>query len=730
MRHTAHQRARKPFRPRKTTIVSGVAVAAIALAACGAGIAASAAGGLLPPAVAPVTLHTPTAAPDRIVLTPTEAPATSQNVSWRTSTAVTAPKVQLGTPSIAPVEGGATVDATSQTMKTDLGYEIEYHSATLTDLKPGTTYNYRVGDGETWSEWLEFRTATAEASDFSFIIQGDGQNDVKSYVSRSYRAAYEARPYAQAVLHVGDLIDTETADAEWGDWFAAAGYANAYMNVLASPGNHEYYPGPDLTDYWRAQFEYPKNGPAGALYSENVYRTDYQGVRFIMLDSNLQDPASMAAQTAWLEQQLADNPNAWTVVQFHHPVFSVTSGRDNSTVRNAWMPLLEKYDVDLVLQGHDHAYGRGNLFANEKDLPAGASADTAQTGPVYLVTNAGPKNYVPDPLEANNWVANDAHLRTMTRDLQFFQTVDVTDGEMHVESWTLDGTLNDAFTISKSNGSKLVTDETTARASGPGSTRGSINAPTIPAPAVPGAEPTPQPTPTPTPTVPPTTPPTAEPTTPPVTPTPTPTVPPTTPPVTSTPTPTVAPTTPPVTSTPTPTPTPGPTVPPTTGPTVPPTTGPSATPTPTTPPTTPAPSTTPAPVPTAAITLSRSAVELGGSLVVTGTGYQPGEEVNIVLHSTPVVLAEVRADDTGALRAGIIIPADTAIGEHRLVVTGADTGRSAEAPLTVVRSAEALPGTGFAGTPLALAALLALGGGGAALVIARRRRLSGQAASE
>ena len=61
----------------------------------------------------------------------------------------------------------------------------------------------------------------------------------------------------------------------------------------------------------------------------------------------------------------------------HYPIYSSKQGRDNVGLRNALQPLFEKYKVDLVLQGHDHTYGRGtNLplgnnkktigFANEK----------------------------------------------------------------------------------------------------------------------------------------------------------------------------------------------------------------------------------------------------------------------------------------------------------------------------------------------------------------------------
>ncbi len=486
---TSSPRPKRPGRAKRPAVVVGGLTLALA---AGAGLV-YAAGGLAPPTADPKVVHAPLVVPDRIVLTPTQDPSTSQSVSWRTSTAVTTPKVQLAEAGPGVVTAGSTIEATTTEFTADLGYDVRQHSATLTGLEPSTTYVYRVGDGQTWSEWLEFETAGPADEPFSFIVQGDAQNDIKSYVSRTFRAAYEARPYAKAVLHAGDLIDTDDSEAEWGEWFGAAGWSNGSMNVIAAAGNHEYYPGPELAEHWGAQFEYPLNGPdttsrISELYAENVYYTDFQGVRFIALNSNFPgDPEAFAAQTAWLESVLADNPNQWTVVTFHHPVFSVSSGRNNAAIRDAWLPLFEEYDVDLVAQGHDHAYGRGNVIANEADLPAGASAADSHTGPVYMVSVAGPKYYVLDPKDDNNWTNNGARLRTSLANTQLYQLVDVTDGEMHVESWNVSGEMVDAFTIAKDDaGTKLVTTETEPRASGPGSTRGDIGRPEVPDAAVPG----------------------------------------------------------------------------------------------------------------------------------------------------------------------------------------------------------------------------------------------------
>lgn len=652
-----------PRNTRSALLAAGSLAVALGLSMVGGGVALANGGGLAPPAVNPALVHLPSAVPDRIILTPTEDPTTSQSVSWRTSDAVSAPQVQWALSGPSVTTGSQTLAAATTTvMNSTLGYSVAHHTATITDLAAGTTYVYRVGDGETWSEWLEFTTATTQEGGFSFLVQGDAQNDNKAYTSRAFRAAFEARPYARAVVHAGDLIDTETSDAEWGEWHEAAAFSNQYLNVIATPGNHEYYPGPELSRYWGAQFEFPRNGPEGqATLSETVYYVDYQGVRFISLDSSqAMRTDSRAAQTAWLEQVLRDNPNRWTVVTFHHPIFSVSSGRNNAALREAWLPLLEGYDVDLVVQGHDHAYGRGNLIANELDLPAGADPATSYSGPTYLVSVAGPKMYVPDSLETNNWITNGAHLRVVGRDVQLFQTVDVTeDGRMHVEARTVDGAIFDAFTITKNDaGEKLVTDDV-MWAGGPGSSREGVAPPTLTTGPEPGTDPETEP---------------SEPGTDPGT-----------------------------------DPGSGPETDPGTDPGSDPGTGPGAGTDP---------ETSPNPAPEGGeadrVTLSEQSVAPGGSLTVSGGGFLAGERVSIELHSTPVVLGLSTASADGSVTSRVTIPQDATAGEHRIVLRGLESGRvisqdivvtkasTPAAPALVTTGGESLAGLAVAGSLLAL----------------------------
>ena len=130
---------------------------------------------------------------------------------------------------------------------------------------------------------------------------------------------------------------------------------------LSVPGNHEYRPlfqedidegAKKLSVQWNDQFTLPNNGVKDIL--ETNYFIDYQGVRFISLDSNI----AIEQQKSWLRKALRDNPNRWTILTFHHPLYSPASSRDNVAIREQWKPILDVFRVDLVLSGHDHSYSR------------------------------------------------------------------------------------------------------------------------------------------------------------------------------------------------------------------------------------------------------------------------------------------------------------------------------------------------------------------------------------
>jgi 3',5'-cyclic AMP phosphodiesterase CpdA len=409
------------------------------------------------PAVDEQRLHAPTAMPDRILLSWKEDPAHTQAITWRTDTSVHRAYAELALAADGPlfVVDAKRFPATTTPHKGDLG-PAHYHAVNLTGLTADTLYVYRVGGGTNWSAWIHFRTAKEGAEPFTFIYFGDAQNDLKSHWSRVFREAFADAPRAAFMLHAGDLVNRGNRDAEWGEWCAAGGWVNAMIPTLAIPGNHEYdidrtdpaSKAPDagdrmprsLTSRWQARFEFPENGPAefSETLGETAYFLDYQGVRLIGLNS-MED---FDLQARWLREVLADNPHRWTIVTHHHPVYSVSERRDNPELREAWQPIYDEFKVDLVLQGHDHSYGRTGLRRHAPNVTGGTSFRDGAAGTLYVVSVSGPKLY-------------DANSEPMVRraeDTQLYQIITVNADRLIYQAKTATGDLYDAFTLVKRDG--------------------------------------------------------------------------------------------------------------------------------------------------------------------------------------------------------------------------------------------------------------------------------------
>ena len=399
-----------------------------------------------PPKAVPFQkIYEPTAMPDRVVLSWVGSPATSQSVNWRTSKDVTTAQAEIARAEKGPgFERGTdakqkttTIPATSQTLKSNLG-EAAYHTVNFTKLMPKTKYVYRVGDGINWTEWYQFETVSDQPSQLKFIYFGDAQNDIKQHWSRVARGAYSDMPDADFILHAGDLINNAGNDHEWGEWFHASGWINGMVPCLATPGNHEYgrirgQEKKGLTPHWRPTFALPENGPDGL--KETCYFLDIQGVRIISLNSN----EMQKEQLPWLEKVLSDNPNKWTVVTFHHPLYSTAKGRDNAALRTLWEPTFDRYNVDLVLQGHDHSYGRSGLM-RENNLLTGLNKQ--EHGTIYVVSVSGPKMY---KLDKQPW------MKSTAEQTQLYQLITIDDNTLKYEGRNALNEVHDRFTLNKRN---------------------------------------------------------------------------------------------------------------------------------------------------------------------------------------------------------------------------------------------------------------------------------------
>lgn len=243
---------------------------------------------------------------------------------------------------------------------TGLDYTYFKHTAVITGLKPGTEYSYRIlVDGEVCEQDDDLVFRTAGTNPFTFLAIGDTGTGSGQQATLAKRIQAEN---PRLLIHTGDLV------YPYGEY---EGYETRYFDFYQSmmrrvpffpcPGNHDYYrtrahPYISVHD---VPIDTVPERDRGRYYS-----FDWADVHFISLDSN--DPLSEAASgrgemLRWLEADLAATRKFWRVAIYHHPAYAFgpnSRDRESALARSHIVPILERYGVPLVLNGHEHSYQR------------------------------------------------------------------------------------------------------------------------------------------------------------------------------------------------------------------------------------------------------------------------------------------------------------------------------------------------------------------------------------
>lgn len=346
--------------------------------------------GIATPAAAASDIGRPGSSPDRIVLNASTNVATSQIITWRTST-----KIKMGYVQIRVGDGNIRTVKQRKTMTSNpsnRSYRALHHTATVWKLKPGTLYRYRVGVAGKRSPWRVFRTAPNSQS-WSMLSLGDTQLGSKAWLQTVFGRAFNGAPRASSIIQLGDIVEDPRKDNEWGNVFEAFRGRLSRVKLFYTPGNHEQCllqrcSAPSKTAY-RAHFEFPNNGIKDQ--TQDWYYSDINNARIVSLNSF----GPLATQRAFLDKALATSKKTWNIVIFHAPVFSSAKNRSNTAMRNSWLPILKKHDPDLVLNGHDHVYSRGHLRGEPN-------------GTQYAIQVTSPKYYETTAAASNDWTKNNA----------------------------------------------------------------------------------------------------------------------------------------------------------------------------------------------------------------------------------------------------------------------------------------------------------------------------------
>lgn len=410
--------------------------------------------------------------PDRIVVTFNDNPATSFAVTWRTSESVTETIAQIAVASAdARFDRNATT-VSAKTERLDLNSVLidgvphrtywnahippaNFHSVSFRDLKPDTQYAYRVRGGHgAWSEWFQVRTANPEGP-VRFVYLGDAQNGLLSHWSRLMRAAFSEAPKADFVLHAGDLVNRASRDLEWAEWFKGVGFIHGMVPAIPVAGNHEYERLVNhqqeserlLSAVWRPQFTLPVDEGINPSLRETVYDVRYSKDLHVFVLAS-QQTSLLAEQAQWLDNKLTASDARWRVVTFHHPIYSSGKGRNSPERRETLLPILNKHEVDLVLQGHDHTYARGEIKSQTPErFGSGARGDSVAT--MFVNSVSGPKQYKFKDNRWDDYADTGVELKRFAENTQFFQIIEIDGDRLTYKAYTALGDIYDQFAMTK-----------------------------------------------------------------------------------------------------------------------------------------------------------------------------------------------------------------------------------------------------------------------------------------
>ncbi|KAK9146003.1 hypothetical protein Sjap_005906 [Stephania japonica] len=282
------------------------------------------------------------------------------------------------------------------------------HHVRLTGLKPGTVYYYRCGD-----------PSIAAMSDIHFFksmpISGPrsypkriavvGDLGLTYNTSSTINHLQENNPdlillvgdvtYANLYLTNGTGADCyscsfpqtpihETYQPRWDFWGRYMQPLISKVPIMVAEGNHELELQAENKSFvsYSSRFAFPSEesrSPSTFYYSFNA-----GGIHFIMLGAYI-DYNKTGAQYKWLKRDLADvdrSVTPWLVATWHPPWYSTYKAhyREAECMKVEMEELLYSYGVDLVFNGHVHAYERSNRVYNYSLDPC---------GPVYITVGDG-----------------------------------------------------------------------------------------------------------------------------------------------------------------------------------------------------------------------------------------------------------------------------------------------------------------------------------------------------
>jgi predicted phosphodiesterase len=278
----------------------------------------------------------------------------------------------------------------------------------------------------------------AYSSFFNIAAVGDwacndnSQNTLKNIVSKK----------PELIIALGDLSYQRTAEC----WFDIISSVDNITRIVR--GDHD-------NDFRMSQYMQHFN------MSKEFYSFNNGNIHFLIMSTEI--PYELGSEQyefvkADLENASTNSTIDWIITAYHQPAYISQNDckgcSPRVTLRELYHPLFDKYNVDLVLQAHNHNYERSYpILYNSKD----------SENPLIVNSNKNSYNYDIDNShgvifatvgtgggELNNFEVKVPYVVTQHRGFGFLN-IELTNNGTRLNStfYANDGTLPDHFTIDK-----------------------------------------------------------------------------------------------------------------------------------------------------------------------------------------------------------------------------------------------------------------------------------------
>lgn len=415
----------------------------------------------------------------KIVLTP-GAKATDLNFAWYSEETGT-PTVKISTNQ--DMSGAKTVTGSADKINKNNSFK-NYTASNKVALKDylveNMTYYYQYStNGVDWSDTYTYKTHSF--SDYQAVLVGDpqigasgsngqGTQDdtdiaVNTYAwNKTLQKALGAGGIAENasfILSAGDQIDYSSSGTNGsGEIIREQEYAGfLYPDVLRSTplattiGNHE-----SMVDDYSLHYN-PNASTLGSTESGGDYYYSYGDTLFISLNSNSRN---VEEHRQLMKEAVASHEDAkWKVVLFHHDIYgsgSPHSDVDGANLRILFAPLMDEFNIDLCLTGHDHSYARTYQILDGKVIETDGVSENASKaynpeGTLYIAAGSasGSKFYTLNTVK-QYYIAERSNTPEPT-----FSTIDFSGDSLTIKTYDYNGQkyANDV-TLSKDGNAKSI----------------------------------------------------------------------------------------------------------------------------------------------------------------------------------------------------------------------------------------------------------------------------------